>query len=46
MCGCRDAEQFGAAKAAPPPSQRIGGFCQLVRIVSRLFAGVVILAIH
>jgi hypothetical protein len=30
MCGRRDAMQFGAAEAAPPPGQRTGGFCQLV----------------
>src|SRR4051812_10870701 len=36
MCGCHAAVQFEPPKAARPPGQRTGGFCQLVSVVSRL----------
>src|ERR1043165_1026795 len=36
-CSRRDARvQFAPPEAAPPPGQRTGGFCQLVRAVGRL----------
>jgi len=40
MCTRHAAEQFGAARGGSAAEPRLGGFCQLVRIVRRLFAAV------
>ena len=36
MCGRHAAVQLEPPEAAPPPGQRTGGFCQLVRAVRPL----------
>jgi hypothetical protein len=41
MCGYHAAVQLEPPKAAPPPGQRSGGFCQLVRVVRRFFMKVI-----
>jgi hypothetical protein len=45
ICGRHAAVQLEPPEAAPPPGQRSGGFCQLVRAVRRATSALLDLAL-